>query len=180
MIAQVDADILQMMQTNKGENVRDLSLSQPVLLVFLRHFGCVFCKEALDDLSKMTDKFDLKKVKLVLVHMSEPSVADPYFANYKLSESSRISDPELNFYTRFGLIKGGFSQLYGLGSWMRGFSLQRQGFKSELAKQLGDSTQMPGIFTIRNGEVVDSYIHKRASEKPDYDRLLGHCSNGGS
>ncbi len=176
MIAQVDSDILQMMQTNKEENIKDLSFSQPVLLVFLRHFGCVFCKEALDDLSKMTEKFDLKQVKLVLVHMAEPSLADTYFKDYQLMEASRISDPDLNFYTRFGLIKGGFSQLYGLSSWMRGFSLQRQGFKSELAKQLGDSTQMPGIFTIRNGEVVDSYIHKKASEQPDYDQLLDRCT----
>jgi len=175
MVAQVDSDILQIMQTNKGENVNELSSTQPVLLVFLRHFGCVFCKEALDDLSKMTDKFDLKKVKLVLVHMAEPSIANQYFENYKLTDASRISDPDLNFYTRFGLIKGGFSQLYGLSSWMRGFSLQRQGYKSELAKQLGDSTQMPGIFTIRDGEIVDSYIHKKASEKPDYDRLLNQC-----
>lgn len=175
MIAQVDSDFLQMMQTNKGDNLDALSRSQPVLLVFLRHFGCVFCKEALDDLSKMADKFDLKKVTLILVHMSEPSIADEYFANYKLTDAHRISDPDLNFYTRFGLIKGGFSQLYGLSSWMRGFSLQRQGFKSELAKQLGDSTQMPGIFTIRDGKIVDSYIHKKASEKPDYDRLLNQC-----
>ena len=176
MVAQVDAEILQMMQTNKGENVKDLSLSQPVLLVFLRHFGCVFCKEALDDLSKMTDKFDLKKVKLVLVHMAEPSIADTYFKDFKLTDASRISDPDLNFYTRFGLIKGGFSQLYGLSSWIRGYSLQQQGFKSELAKQLGDSTQMPGIFTVLNSKIVDSYIHKRASEQPDYDQLLDRCT----
>jgi len=175
MIAQVDKNILQMMQTNKGEDIHSISQSQPVLLVFLRHFGCVFCKEALDDLSKMVDKFDLKKVKLVLVHMAEPALADQYFKNYKLSNASRVSDPDLNFYTRFGLLKANFSQLYGLSSWMRGFSLQQKGFKSELAKQLGDHTQMPGIFTIRNGVVVDAYIHKKASEQPDYDSLLDRC-----
>jgi len=172
MIAQIDSDFLLLMQTNKGENVMDLSKEQPIILIFLRHFGCVFCKEALKDLSEMTEKFDLNKVKLVLVHMAEPKIADQYFEDYKLSEASRISDPDLNFYTRFGLIKGSFSQLYGLSSWMRGFSLQQEGFKSELSKQLGDATQMPGIFKIHDGKIIDSYIHKKASERPDYNRFF--------
>ncbi len=172
MIAQVDEDIMEMMQTNEGNNVKELSMKQPVLLVFLRHFGCVFCKESIMDISEMANKFDHNKVQLVFVHMAEEDVAAQYFEDYKLSEIPRVSDPEMGYYTRFGLVKAGFSQLYGLSTWMRGFTLQRQGIKSELSKRLGDATQMPGIFKIDKGVIVDSYIHKKASDRPDYKRFI--------
>jgi hypothetical protein len=33
---------LSLIKTNKGNSISDLSDQSPVLLVFLRHFGCVF------------------------------------------------------------------------------------------------------------------------------------------
>ena len=45
------------------DNLKMLSDEKPVLLVFLRHFGCVFCKEAMADLSKLKNEIiDFKKI----------------------------------------------------------------------------------------------------------------------
>jgi peroxiredoxin len=160
------------MVTNKGENLRDISFQKPVFLVFLRHFGCVFCKEAMSDLSEMLDSIRHKNIHLVLVHMADNDIAEKYFENFHLTDVSHISDTDMQFYKAFGLSKGKFSQLYGLSTWMRGMSAKNKPHKLELAKQLGDSTQMPGIFTVYQNEVIDSYIHRRASDLPDYERLL--------
>ncbi|MFN8816592.1 MAG: hypothetical protein ACK5ZV_07645, partial [bacterium] len=35
--------------TSGGQSVAELSMRSPVLMVFLRHFGCTFCREALAD-----------------------------------------------------------------------------------------------------------------------------------
>ncbi len=169
--AEITADMI----TNHGARLKDLSDQQPVMLVFLRHFGCVFCKEAMADLAENRASFEKKGVNMVFVHMAKSEVADQYFLNYQLEGVHHISDPECRFYSAFGVLKGRFSQLYGLRTWMRGFSAQRQGHKLEMTKSLGDSTQMPGIFLIRDGQIREKFIHKLPSDRPDYDKLI-ECS----
>lgn len=169
---QIDLEIMNAMVTNSNENLMELTNQSPVFLVFLRHFGCVFCKEALHDLAEKKESFTSKGIKLVFVHMSEYEVANEYFKNYDLEGVSHISDQYCNYYSAFGITKGSFSQLYGLRTWIRGFAAKRAGFELELAKNLGDSTQMPGIFVLRKGKIVDAFIHKRASDKPNYQLLI--------
>ncbi len=169
--------MIQEMKTNSGNSVRKLSEESPVFLVFLRHFGCVFCKEALDDISKLKPTITDKGIKLVFVHMAPEHVANNYFEQFNLNPAIHVSNPEKNFYTAFGLMKGTISQLYGLRTWMRGFSSSTSNYKLELAEQLGDSTQMPGMFLISNGNVIKEYIHKRASERPDYQAFISAANS---
>lgn len=164
--------MIQEMKTNKGDTVRELSDQKPVLLVFLRHFGCVFCKEALDDISKLKSTIADNGISLVFVHMAPNYIANNYFEEFNLDPAIHVSNPEKNFYTAFGLMKGTISQLYGLRTWIRGFSSSTSNYKLELAEQLGDSTQMPGMFLISKGNITMEYIHKRASERPDYQAFI--------
>lgn len=160
------------MMTNKAEKISDLSKEVPVLLVFLRHFGCVFCKEALSDLSGLRGRMEEKNIKLVFIHMSENPKAEEYFDKFNLKGISHISDPFARYYKAFGLMKGNFSQLYGLRTWIKGYAAVRKGFNLELAKSLGDSTQMPGVFLIKDSSIKESYIHKSASDRPNYDQII--------
>ena len=177
MQSQIDLEITNAMVTNSRENLNELSKQQPVFLVFLRHFGCVFCKEALHDLAEQKDNLQSNGIRLVFVHMSDNEVAEEYFIKYGLKGVSHISDPACQYYTAFGITKGTFSQLYGLRTWIRGFGAKKAGFELEMAKNLGDSTQMPGIFVLKDGELVDKFIHKNASERPDYNRLIQSALN---
>ena len=172
----LDPVMLDSVITNTDEKLSDISDEQPVLLVFLRHFGCVFCKEALVDLSQLKDKIKSKGVRLIFVHMSENVVAEQYFTEYKLEGATHISDPEMELYREFGITKGSFTQLYGLQTWLRGFEVNKQGHKLELSKKLGDSTQMPGIFLIHRSEIKERYIHNLPSDRPDYMKLLNCCA----
>ena len=174
MNIKIEPAILDEMVTNKHENLKTLSEERPVLLVFLRHFGCVFCKEALSDLAEKKDQFNGNGIQLIFVHMSENEVAEEYFTKYNLSGVSHISDPMARFYKMFKLTKGSFTQLFGLRTWIRGYSAKKEGHQFELAKHLGDSTQMPGLFLIHTGKIRDQFIHKNASDRPDYDRFLNY------
>lgn len=171
----VGREILEKMVTNKGDRLTDLSREQPVMLVFLRHFGCTFCREALAELAEMRDDIEKNGTHLVFVHMSEDELAERYFTRYGLEGALHIGDPECKYYAAFGLVKGNLTQLFGLQTWIRGFSAGVIGGHG-IGSQLGDGFQMPGVFVIRGGVLQEAFIHKHASDKPDYDALAKCCN----
>lgn len=167
-------EIMASMITNRGVSLKDESTAQPIMLIFLRHFGCTFCREALADISDMRETLEGLGLKIVFVHMTDAQTAEPFFQSYGLPAADHISDPMCQFYAAFGLVKGSFRQLYGLRSWIRGFQsvvLEGNGYGAEL----GDASQMPGIFIIQDGKVLGSFVHKFSSDRPDYLALARCC-----
>lgn len=171
-------DVLKNMKTNKGNSVSKLNHESPVLLVFLRHLGCMFCKEALSDLKKIKDKITSLGTKIVLVHMAEYNEASNMFQQYDFSDIEHVSDPDSNYYSIFGLGKGDFKQLFGFKSWL---GMGRAAAKGNLPqKVLGDPTQMPGVFLIRNDKIVNSFVYKSVGDYPDYLSLVDNKNVGSS
>ena len=144
------------------------------MLVFLRHFGCTFCREALSDIATQRTQIEEKGMQIVLVHMSDVETAHQYFERYNLQGAVHVSDPECRFYQAFGLVKGSFNQLFGLATWIRGFSAGVVAGHG-IGPQLGDGFQMPGVFVIQDGTIKSSFIHKLASDRPDYFQLAQDC-----
>ncbi len=171
----VQSEQLKNIVTNTGQSLYDLSLEQPVLFVFLRHFGCIFCREALDDVAEIQHTLKEKGVTIVFVHMSDVSTAAQFFDEYKIVDPIHVSDPECAIYSSFGLTKGSFSQLYGLKVWTRGLKAKSRGLTYNLT-QIGDGFQMPGVFVIHNGKVQNSYVHNLISDRPDYIDLVSCCT----
>ena len=169
----IDKELLMRMTTNIGQSVSDISMTKPVLLVFLRHFGCQYCREAMADLSKFRPTLETQNIELVFVHMAEDEIAEDYFIKFNLKNVQHMSDPTYRYYAAFGLLKASVNQMFGLQSWFRGFSAMAK-YGSETGSQLGDNFQMPGVFMIFENEIRDSYIHRNASDRPDYMKLT-HC-----
>ena len=173
---QISKELLEQMQTSTGESLAAISNRQLVVLIFLRHFGCTFCREALSDISKKRSEILATGTEIVFVHMSEFKIAEKYFKRYNLDGAIHISDPECHYYQQFGLTKGNFNQLFGLQSWIRGFSAGVANMHGVGIRQIGDGFQMPGVFVIHEGQIKDSYIHKLSSDRPDYVALLNCCA----
>jgi peroxiredoxin len=167
--------VLDQMITNRGRSVLSVSNEKPVLLVFLRHFGCTFCKEAVSDLSCKQDAYLDSGVILILVHMSPPEDAEIFFKGYGFVDVEHVSDPSCRFYAGFGLVKGNFSQLFGLRVMMRGFENTMVKGHS-IGRFIGDGFQMPGVFLIQNGNVREKFVHKYASDRPNYDQIVACCT----
>lgn len=153
--------------TNKGASLALLSESSPVLLVFLRHFGCTFCREALTSLTRDRVTIEALGTTIVLVHMVDEATASEVTKKYRLNDLHRISDPDKTLYDSFALERGNFWQLLGLKVLFRGFIAGVIGRNSIGAPQ-GDYAQLPGVFLIYKGEVVKSYRHHTAADTPDY------------
>lgn len=164
-------DFLQQIRTQKGEALWDLSHANPVLVVFLRHFGCVFCKEAMTELGKRKDKINSYNTRLVLVHLSDDETAESFFAQYGLKDVDYVSDPDARVYQQFGLLKGELSQMMGMKVWLRTFQqgvIKGHGLSTHL---IGDGFQMPGVFLIYEGQIREKFIHHTIADRPDYLKL---------
>jgi hypothetical protein len=62
------------------------------------------------------------------------------------------------------------SQLFGWRVWLRGFQagiMKGHG----VGMLVGDGFQMPGVFLLFHGEVINAYIHQNASDRPDYLKI---------
>ena len=158
-------------KTNYGLTLDELSRLSPVLLVFLRHMGCTFCREALADLAAARREIEREGARLVLVHMSDERYAERFFARYGLEDVQRISDPERTLYRAFGLPRGRFGDVLGPKVWWRGFQAGVLG-RHGVGRLMGDGFQMPGVFLLFHGEIVRSYRHQSAADRPDYLALV--------
>jgi len=168
----------EMRTQNGGESLARIAELQPVLLIFLRHFGCSFCREAIADISRQRQQFEMKGVRIVFVHMApKRETAERFFRKYKLFPIDHISDPEKRFYHAFGLGRGTPAQLFGLMNWIRGFQagvVEGHGFAYQ-GEDIGDGFQMPGVFVLQKGTVKHAFIHRHAWDRPDYDAIVDCC-----
>ncbi len=147
-----------------------MSQAAPVLVVFLRHFGCTFCRQALSDLKKHRARIEQDGVRMALVHMATEAEAKGFLERYGLADLPRVSDPRQSVYRAFGLNRGNLLQLFGLGTWIGGWrSAFLEGNRQGPA--VGDSFQMPGVFLIFHGEVLKSYRHQSPADRPNYVSL---------
>lgn len=154
--------------TSDGRSLLELSRDKPTLIVFLRHFGCTFCRETLADLASQKDA--VRSMNVAVVHMVGDDRAAEYLKRYDLPEHVRISDPDKSLYAAFELERGRLGQLFGLRVWWRGFLAGVVG-RHLVGGLAGDGFQMPGAFIVKDGTIVRAFRHHDAADRPDYQRF---------
>ncbi len=157
-------------KTQGGRSLAELSRGARLLVVFLRHAGCPFCREALAELSQKRAAIESAPARIVLVHMMNDQQAQDLFSKYGLHDVDRVSDPEQVLYRAFGLTRGSAAQVMGPGTWWRGFKTAI--LSGHLpGKPIGDVFQMPGAFVVENGRILRAFRADSSSAKPDYSEL---------
>ncbi len=162
--------VLNTLMGSTGKTLAQLSEKQRVLVVFLRHSGCTFCREALDDLGKVRTKIETSGAKIALVHMSPEADIAPFVEKYGVADLPRYSDPQRQLYAEFDLQPGGLTQLLGLKVWWRGM-LAAFGDGHGFGASQESMFQMPGTFLIENGKVLRAFRHQSPADRPDYAEL---------
>lgn len=154
-----------------GETLAEASAKRPLALVFLRHFGCTFTRQAIVGLTKMEEAASANGAQLVIVHMLQPGRESTFIdASNSHRKVARISDPHCELYRAFGLGKGGFWELFGPRVWWHGMIAMLGG--CGVGKLAGDGFQLPGAFLFHNGEIVRSQPARDASDLPDLISLF--------
>src|SRR5271168_5023271 len=85
-------------RTESGASLLELAEASHVLLVFLRHFGCSFCRQAISDVADLRPELNKRGVLPVFVHLGTPERAKPFFEYYGIGDVERVSDPEAAVY----------------------------------------------------------------------------------
>lgn len=158
-------------KTQYGITLDEHSRLTPVLLVFLRHTGCMFCREALADLARQQQEIEALGARLVLVHMGNEAQAAAFFTHYGLENVPRISDVERNLYRAFALSRASLICLISPRVWWRAFQVSILG-RHGVGPLAGDGFQLPGAFLIFHGEIVRTYRHQSPADRPDYLALV--------
>src|SRR5258707_7477004 len=92
------ARVFASIRTESGMSLLALTEASPVLLVFLRHFGCSFCRQAISDVADLRGELARRDVRPVFVHLGTPERAKPFFDYYGIGDVEPVSDPEAVVY----------------------------------------------------------------------------------
>lgn len=149
-----------------GQNISDLSQTQPLLLIFLRHFGCTFCREAVSEIQKLRPNIESLGTRLAFVHLSNDERAHKFFKPRHFEEIPRFADSEGKLYEAFGLVRAKWHQYLNPTSIARTLSAWAHGHF--VGAPAGDVERMPGVFLIHRSAVLKSFRHKLVSDRPDY------------
>lgn len=155
-------DLIRFVRTSQNKTLLDLSRDHSVLLVFIRHFGCIFCRETVSEMAKIEKAIAGKKLTIVFVHMSDPSYGDEFFSKYYDHPVHHVSDPGRALYKSLNLRRGTFNQIFGPITLMRGLyvGLTKGHWLGAIE---GDYLQLGGVFILSNGQIVFEQKAKTAS-----------------
>ena len=166
-------ETLSSIRTESGASVLSLVEASPVLLVFLRHFGCSFCRKAIGDVAELTPELVRRGVRPVFVHLGTPEIAKAHFDYYGLSDVERVNDPGATIYRHPAFALARVNPWWHLVNpvvwvgWLKG-SL----FKHGIGKIQGDGHQMPGLFYLKNAKIERRYVYRTIADEPDYLKLI--------
>lgn len=159
-------------RTQGGQTLAELSRDQTLMVVFLRHQGCTFCREAVADLVAAEGRLRQLGVSPVLVHMGTDAEGADFFRRYGAGDWPRVSDPDGRLYRSYRLPRGKFWELFGPAVWGRGFrAAVLRGHA--VGRMVGDGFQLGGVFLVRDGRVVAEYRQATSADRPDYCELAG-------
>lgn len=145
----------------------ELMAGSPVLVVFLRHLGCVFCRQTLADLRAARPALEAEGMRLALVHMASDRQAELVFRMYGMEDVPRFSDTDRTLYQAMGLRRASMRELMSTELFKRGLEACVRD-RHAMGVPRGDPMQMPGAFILERGLVLASFVHDHPWDRPDY------------
>ena len=134
------------------------------LIVFLRHFGCMFCRETLSDMRSISES-DPDFPSPLFFFQGSPTEGRAFLRRY-WPQLRAVADPAAEFYEGFGIERGGLIQALGPAVWSAKSRAEAKGHRN--GKRSGDIWRMPGAFLTRESEVLWAHEYRHAADHPDY------------
>lgn len=147
--------------------LRDQLSEGMTLLVFLRHFGCMFCREAVSELRAAAE---LNPEFPSVLFFSQASATEGRAFLRRYWPGARVvADPQLEFYDLFGIPRASFLQGIGPKVLAAGARARQKGFSN--GPKSGDVWRMPGIFAVRDERIVWAHQPEHAADHPEFARI---------
>ncbi|HET6513698.1 MAG TPA: peroxiredoxin-like family protein [Thermodesulfovibrionales bacterium] len=163
-----DAEVL--MSDGVKKNLSDFWSVKPIVLIFLRYFGCPFCREQVAQLIQKKENFDSSGLQPVLVSTESPATAEPFRKHFGVPFPV-ICDPGKTLHRAYGLKGGSMFQVFSPEVFLKGLRALGRGYFPGLPE--GDPFQLPGLFIINTeGQICFSCYSRDPSDYPSVERIL--------
>ena len=135
----------------------------PAVVVWLRHYGCVFCREQAAEMRAVADDIAALGAELVFVGNGSPAQARDFQEKFA-PDSIVLTDPDLRTYRLIGARHGVLKTL-GPRVWRSGLRALRSGARQTRVK--GHPFQQGGVLILVPGDrAVYSHISGEAGDHP--------------
>jgi peroxiredoxin len=161
---------LQTMRTAGGDTLAALAARGPLLLVFLRHFGCPLCQEMVADVAARRSTMGESGTTVVFVHMHPEPQAAAFFARFGVADLERVSDRDRTLYRAFDVPRARPTSWLSVGTLRHYLSAMRRGHLPNLVG--GDVGQMSAVVRIIDGRIDRDLRDTGFADRPDFDDLL--------
>ncbi|HKN94056.1 MAG TPA: peroxiredoxin-like family protein [Thermoleophilaceae bacterium] len=177
-----DASVLEDVVLNDpdGNAVRlgDLWAERPAVLVFLRHFGCVFCRQLAVDIHNHRHEFAEADVELAMIGFGPPEHAREFLQKQNV-DLRLLLDPDRKVYELAGAKVATLKEVIGplqiwrglvatIGSRIRQGSIAvNQGVIRTHAAQLGGA-----LVIAPDGSVRYAYLSEQSGDNPRAQEVL--------
>jgi peroxiredoxin len=160
---------------HEGNSVRlgDLWQEEPVVLVWVRHYGCVHCRSHAVELEGARSEFDAAGARVVLVGQATPRQAAHFRRRLEI-DLPVLADEGRESYKAAGAKVATASELLGPKSVSQGLrkTFESRG-KVHQGRIVGHPAQLGGAMVIApGGEVTWSHMADDASDNASPDEIL--------
>jgi peroxiredoxin len=177
-----DAHLLEdvVLQDHEGRPIRlgDVWRDRTAVLAFIRHYGCVFCRDQAVKLHRLRDDFEAAGVRLVMIGHGTPEMA----ASFRRAQGVDLPvlvDPDRRVYDAIGAKVATLSELIGPRQILAGLraavgSRLRQGdIVVHQGRIIGHAAQLGGVLVVApDGSVRYSHLAEEASDYPPAREVL--------
>lgn len=154
----------------KPGTLRDqLHAERPMLFVFLRHFGCIFCRETIGEISQASGT-DSTYPDVLFFYQGSAEYGRSFFETV-WPEARAVADLPRFFYDAFDVRRGTMRQMMGPDVIACGIRASRKGYG--LGMPTSDPLVMPGLFLVQGERVIWTHDFKHAGDHPDFAAIPG-------
>ena len=147
----------------------DLWKERPAVAVWLRHFGCVYCREQAGEFRRAEPALGSAGVRLGFIGNGTPRAAR-WFRDRFAAGSTVLTDPDLVTYRLIGA-RSGILNTLGPRTWGAGLRAFRRGARQGAVR--GHPFQQGGVLVVTpQGEVVFQHISRAAGDHPDVSEVV--------
>ena len=159
---------------SQGKSLAELSMQSRLLVLFLRHSGCTFCREMLQEASALREELEQQHTQIVVVYQETFQQMQPLLKRFSLGDCDQFSDPDRKLYQAFELQEYSIWNILNPIVWIRGAYLalgKRLGF----SKITGNIFQSPGVFVFHQGKILSGRHHTSPADPTRIKDVLDVC-----
>lgn len=142
--------------SENGDQIMFASLWEhnPVVVVFIRHFGCIACRAHVSQVWEKKEEIEKKGTRIVFIGNGSHVMIKGFKEDLKIPDATIYTDPTLKTFDAAGMLRGIF-HIVSPRSVIAMTNLAIQGHRqARSSKETGYHTQLGGVLAIKKPGIV--------------------------